>query len=478
MVAVRRFRADCIEEYKRTAASTNAEDILRAHTPKDSRARTYAKAKKTSEKEHADSQFPPISNDLPEFTLSEISLGKVLGKGGFGTVLEVQAFSLSNAGHQNLSSKDQAARKFLSQHCLRQPSGDARYAIKLTSPEITRNPKALYRALVDNAAEVRYLSALEHPHIVKLRAINSGGMFTDGSFLVMDRLYDTLIDRLQVWDSHLKQFRGIFGKAMRDRDGSRRAAVWEERLVAAFNLSSAMAYLHARRIIHRDLKPENIGFDIRDDIKLFDFGLAREVPPVEKSQNGDGRFKMTQCGSPRYMAPEIGRGDSYDEKCDVYSFAMLLWEMLSLVVPFAQGDMQLLVSKVWRGPCVRPPIKQSWGSKIQQLIKEGWDDDMSARPSMETFSKRLRAECVEAKQGDDTGLINHDRRRSTYLFDHRAMLVKELSSRSGLSIAKPPTRHCSAISAQLEATRRGPYNDLDSADGAVVVVENEEEDEE
>eukprot|EP00934_Nitzschia_sp_Nitz4_P000331 Nitzschia sp. Nitz4//scaffold293_size23253//18798//20314//NITZ4_008509-RA/size23253-augustus-gene-0.7-mRNA-1//1//CDS//3329546207//331//frame0 len=463
MVAVRRFRADHIKKNKQTAANTNVEDIIRANTPRESRARTYAEARLTNERQHENSQFPPVSNHLPEYSLSEITLGKVLGKGGFGTVLEVQAFNLSsgNAEENDSSSKAEAARQFLSQHCLRQPSGDARYAIKLTSPEITRDPEALLRSLMDSASEVRYLSALEHPHIVKIRAINSGGVFSDGSFLVMDRLYDTLIDRLQVWDTHLQQFKGVLGKALRDRDGSRKAAVWEERLIAAYNLSSAVAHLHARKILHRDLKPENIGFDIRDDIKLFDFGLARELPPPEESTNGNGQFKMSQCGSPRYMAPEIGRGEEYNEKCDVYSFAMLLWEMLSLVVPFAQGNRQLLMTKVWRGPCTRPPIKPSWSPKIQALIKEGWDNDMSARPDMATFSKRLRIECVAAK-GDETGLINHDRRRSTYLFDHRAMLVKELSSRSGLSIAKPPTRHQSIVSAQLEATHRGPYTELDS----------------
>lgn len=57
------------------------------------------------------------------------------------------------------------------------------------------------------------------------------------------------------------------------------------------------------RIIYRDLKPENIGFDVRGDVKIFDFGLAREVN--EKDQLDDGTYKLTgDTGSLRYMAPE------------------------------------------------------------------------------------------------------------------------------------------------------------------------------
>lgn len=55
-------------------------------------------------------------------------------------------------------------------------------------------------------------------------------------------------------------------------------------------------------IIYRDLKPDNIGFDVRGDVKLFDFGLSRELP---ERKLDDGTYHMTgDTGSPRYMAPE------------------------------------------------------------------------------------------------------------------------------------------------------------------------------
>jgi serine/threonine protein kinase len=61
-----------------------------------------------------------------------------------------------------------------------------------------------------------------------------------------------------------------------------------------------MSYLHEHNIIHRDIKPENIGFDIRDDVKIFDFGFAKELHVEDRLS--DGTFHLTgMTGSLRYM---------------------------------------------------------------------------------------------------------------------------------------------------------------------------------
>ena len=61
-----------------------------------------------------------------------------------------------------------------------------------------------------------------------------------------------------------------------------------------------MTFLHQKNIIHRDLKPENIGFDVRDDVKIFDFGFAKEIYPEDKLP--DGTYILTgMTGSIRYM---------------------------------------------------------------------------------------------------------------------------------------------------------------------------------
>jgi serine/threonine protein kinase len=119
----------------------------------------------------------------------------------------------------------------------------------------------------------------------------------------MDRLYDTLERRIQkVWLPKSKSQNSFFGKNILDRKGTKRDELLETRIVFAYDLSAAINYLHQRKILYRDIKPENIGFDVRDDIKLFDFGLAKELKDDMQKENG--LYHLTaDTGSPRYMAP-------------------------------------------------------------------------------------------------------------------------------------------------------------------------------
>lgn len=103
---------------------------------------------------------------------------------------------------------------------------------------------------------------------------------------------------------------------------------------AALQIACGLKYLHSHKIIFRDLKPANIGFDVRGDVKIFDFGLARVMP--DGGCPYTDTFLMSGAGSPRYMSPEcLTLGDSYNMKADIYSFAIILWEMLSASRPYA-----------------------------------------------------------------------------------------------------------------------------------------------
>jgi serine/threonine protein kinase len=78
---------------------------------------------------------------------------------------------------------------------------------------------------------------------------------------VLDRLYDTLTDRMKKWKERKRKINTLIGR-ISDRGGIKRQLLLDERLAAAFDLSAAMVYLKDNGIIHRDIKPENIGFDI------------------------------------------------------------------------------------------------------------------------------------------------------------------------------------------------------------------------
>ena len=210
--------------------------------------------------------------------------------------------------------------------------------------------------------------------------------------------------------------------------------------MAAHDLASALAFLHSRRIIHRDLKSDNIGFDIRGDIKIFDFGLARELPPAEQA-NLHGAWKMTGAtGTPRYMSPEVALEQPYNESCDSYSFCMLLWEILALKTPFELYGMKTFKERVWRGPHKRPPLDPAWPRSLHGLFNRGWSPVLSERQPMATVTEMLRNEVIRSREDVDEewGLNVEDERRSTHIWDPNDLKNLENSHRSLFSLISSP----------------------------------------
>jgi serine/threonine protein kinase len=160
---------------------------------------------------------------------------------------------------------------------------------------------------------------------------------------------------------------------------------------------------------------ENIGFDIRGDIKIFDFGMARDLSTAEP--DGDGMFKLSHMtGSLRYMSPEVALGRPYNETCDVYSFAILLWEVLSL--DRAYDDLTnegAFVTEVFKKGA-RPPVKQKWSDIVKELLHGAWDENAIYRLPISIVKTKLRKE-IGRLQGNESGLEHRfSRRRSTFVF--------------------------------------------------------------
>ena len=129
-------------------------------------------------------------------------------------------------------------------------------------------------------------------------------------------------------------------------------------------------------------------------------------------------------GSLRYMAPEVAlHGTPYNEKCDVHSYAHVLWEMLALQRAYVglAATQERFITEVFLNE-KRPPIKASWPRRIQELLRRGWCPDPRQRLSAEQCHDLLRAELVSMRHGDDTGL-EHVKRRSTFLHDESAREV-------------------------------------------------------
>jgi len=106
----------------------------------------------------------------------------------------------------------------------------------------------------------------------------------------------------------------------------------------ALDVAQAMAYLHSRSIVHRDLKSHNVLLNGRG-AKVADFGIARALERTLLSAGGSATNAATSAGTagtPAYMAPELfhGDADAVTTKCDVFSFSVLLWELLARTIPW------------------------------------------------------------------------------------------------------------------------------------------------
>ena len=111
-------------------------------------------------------------------------------------------------------------------------------------------------------------------------------------------------------------------------------------------LASGLKYLHENNIIHRDLKLKNILVTNSNDIVISDFGFARD---------GDSNTMFdTLCGSPMYMAPEIMNHKVYDNKSDLWSVGVIMYELLFGTTPYHAKNMIELMKKIKRRDIVIP----------------------------------------------------------------------------------------------------------------------------
>lgn len=157
----------------------------------------------------------------------------------------------------------------------------------------------------------------------------------------------------------------------------------------ALDIARGMAYLHNEPnvIIHRDLKPRNVLLvnSNADHLKVGDFGLSKLI----KVQNSHDVYKMTgETGSYRYMAPEVFKHRKYDKKVDVFSFAMILYEMLEGDAPLSSYEPYEAAKYVAEGH--RPTFRaKGYLPELRELTECCWAADMNHRPSFIEILRRL-----------------------------------------------------------------------------------------
>lgn len=128
----------------------------------------------------------------------------------------------------------------------------------------------------------------------------------------------------------------------------------------------------------------------------------------------------------------------YNSSCDVYSFAILFWQMYTCKKPFASHFSRSFENEVWAGAFERPAIDDSWSITIKSLFQHGWSQDPHDRPTFDYIYNALQRECIELHEGDSTGLTRssrHQRRRSTFVFCFGASFRASFDSFRGSDVA-------------------------------------------
>ena len=137
------------------------------------------------------------------------------------------------------------------------------------------------------------------------------------------------------------------------------------------------------------MKPQNIGFTGDGKLKLFDFGLAA---CVKKKQLASDTYAMSgYTGTPVFMAPEVYLNQPYNEKVDVYSFAMILWEMISGEKAFSgmsREDHKQAVVIGGQRPSLGPVLARA-PVEVARLLERCWDGDHMQRPDFATILREL-----------------------------------------------------------------------------------------
>ncbi|XP_036386101.1 mitogen-activated protein kinase kinase kinase 12 [Megalops cyprinoides] len=140
----------------------------------------------------------------------------------------------------------------------------------------------------------------------------------------------------------------------------------------SMGIAGGMNYLHLHKIIHRDLKSPNMLITYDDLVKISDFGTSKEL--------SDKSTKMSFAGTVAWMAPEVIRNEPVSEKVDIWSFGVVLWEMLTGEVPYKDVDSSAIIWGVGNNS-LQLPVPESCPDGFKILLRQCWNCKPRNRPS-------------------------------------------------------------------------------------------------
>ena len=194
-------------------------------------------------------------------------------------------------------------------------------ALKFLPPELTRDPEAKERF----THEAQAASSLDHPNIAVIHEIDQ---MQDGSSFICMAYYE--------------------GETLKKKIAAGPIRI-EEAVHIAYQLAEGLQRAHEAGIVHRDIKPANVIVTKRGEVKIVDFGLAKLIGGTKITKTG------RTVGTAAYMSPEQARGDPVDHQTDIWSFGVVLYEMLTGQLPFkSEYEQAAFYSILNENP---PPVK-------------------------------------------------------------------------------------------------------------------------
>ena len=220
--------------------------------------------------------------------------------------------------------------------------------------------------IVNLCREVNNMLQLNHPSILKL----VGFSFDD---------FDNLPRPVVIFQSHIK----TLAKIIRDEKEN---LSWNETkiLINIYGIAAGMEYLHQHNIVHRDLKAENIYLDESYYPKIGGFHLSKEMKREEDETSQHLK------GTPAYISPETYSKHIYNEKSDVYSYSLIIYELFSKHRAYEEYDNVEYLSRDINEEHKRPTIDENIPKCYKELIERCWSENPKDRPTFSSILKELR----------------------------------------------------------------------------------------
>ena len=231
-------------------------------------------------------------------------------------------------------------------------------ALKFLSPHLVTSDKAKERFL----AEARAASQLDHPAIATIHSIEET---KDGELYIVMAYYE--------------------GETVAARLARRGAIPVGPTLELALQAADGLARAHEHGVVHRDVKPANLMVTAEERIKVLDFGLAK-LADVRLTDAG------TTLGTPAYMSPEQARGTQVDHRTDIWSFGVVLYEMLTARLPFSGEEREKVLDAVLHATAEPPSRFTSVPPELDAVVLRALERSPGSRqPTMAVLASELRA---------------------------------------------------------------------------------------